>query len=329
VSSILILRYDKIGDMIVTLPILRGLKAANPKLRIGVLASPSNVELLATESAVDESYVLGPGLWNILKSLWAMRNQHYEVVLNFIFNRTTTGALIANLVGRTSIKVGQGEPKYHFYFNKVVSLKRNSTSMTGVLESFVNQAFSAPVSLDRVPLTINIPASNQRVVEGFLDRHAIGTDHFIVLNLSVGESARKLSKEQYRSIVRHVCGQYEFKIVLLALPFDLVLAQQLMHEANRCILFPDSAKATLTEIAALVERARAVISPDTSIVHFAAAMDTSVLAIYASEKVDEEWKPPRVHSESVCSEQGRPASAIPIEQIIASIDRLLRTERKK
>jgi ADP-heptose:LPS heptosyltransferase len=64
-------------------------------------------------------------------------------------------------------------------------------------------------------------------------------------------------------------------------------------------------------------------------VHFAAAMETPVVAIYASEKVDEEWMPSRVSAESVCSEAGKPVSAIQSELITGAIDRLFRARKKR
>ena len=42
VKSLLFLRYDRIGDMIVTTPIFRSLKQLNPALKIGVVASETN-----------------------------------------------------------------------------------------------------------------------------------------------------------------------------------------------------------------------------------------------------------------------------------------------
>ena len=46
VNSILILRYDRIGDMIVTTPIFRRLKELHPQLKIGVFASETNAEII-------------------------------------------------------------------------------------------------------------------------------------------------------------------------------------------------------------------------------------------------------------------------------------------
>ena len=58
ITSILILRYDKIGDMVVTLPIFRILKARNSQIRIGVVTSESNREILEGEPSVDDRFIL-------------------------------------------------------------------------------------------------------------------------------------------------------------------------------------------------------------------------------------------------------------------------------
>ena len=46
IKTILFFRYDRIGDMIISTPVFRELKLANPNISISVLASKSNQEVL-------------------------------------------------------------------------------------------------------------------------------------------------------------------------------------------------------------------------------------------------------------------------------------------
>ena len=57
VKKLLILRYDRIGDMIITTPIFRNLKQMNPKLKIGVFANKINAEIIRNNPYVDVIYI--------------------------------------------------------------------------------------------------------------------------------------------------------------------------------------------------------------------------------------------------------------------------------
>ena len=52
-KKILFFRYDRIGDMIVTTPVFRELKLANPNVHITVLASNANKDVLTNNPYID------------------------------------------------------------------------------------------------------------------------------------------------------------------------------------------------------------------------------------------------------------------------------------
>ncbi len=120
VRKILILRYDRIGDIIVTTPIFRALKSLHPDLMLGVLVSPSNAEIIRHDGAVDKLHVLHSNWFQLFRMILTARREQYDVVLNFIFNRTTSGGVLSNLIAPGGIKVGQGAEKYRFYFNRLL-----------------------------------------------------------------------------------------------------------------------------------------------------------------------------------------------------------------
>ena len=56
-KSVLILRYDRIGDMIVSTPIFRELKIAYPNISISVLASKENKDVIKNNPYIDKVYI--------------------------------------------------------------------------------------------------------------------------------------------------------------------------------------------------------------------------------------------------------------------------------
>ena len=55
-KRVLILKYDRIGDMVVTTPIFRELKTAYPNISISVLASEENKDVIRYNPYIDKIY---------------------------------------------------------------------------------------------------------------------------------------------------------------------------------------------------------------------------------------------------------------------------------
>ena len=56
-KNILFLRYDRIGDMVITTPVFRELKIFIPEIKITVLASKANQSVLTNNPYVDDVFV--------------------------------------------------------------------------------------------------------------------------------------------------------------------------------------------------------------------------------------------------------------------------------
>ncbi|MEJ5359470.1 MAG: glycosyltransferase family 9 protein [Desulfobacterales bacterium] len=100
--SILFLRIDRIGDMVLSLPALRALKARFPRARLAVLASPSNQALLRHEPYIDEVLVLRSGrrrLPHLLALLPRLRRRRFSLVLDPLPEEDPAALILALLCG--------------------------------------------------------------------------------------------------------------------------------------------------------------------------------------------------------------------------------------
>jgi ADP-heptose:LPS heptosyltransferase len=103
----------------------------------------------------------------------------------------------------------------------------------------------------------------------------------------------------------------------------MLSVKQNLVQRTKCVSFPGQRDASLLEIAALIEGALAVITPDTSIIHFASAAKTPVLGFYTQMQDVHEWLPHQVKNRLVLSSKNEPTSAIPISNMIHAIDDFL------
>jgi ADP-heptose:LPS heptosyltransferase len=333
VESVLIFRFDRIGDMIVTTPVFKALKRRNPRLRIGVIASSVNEELVLNNLYVDEVYLLKTNWRELISQILQIRRQKYDVILNFVFNRTTSPAILANLIAPKGFKVGQGPEKYAFYFNRLLKLPRFERHMTDTLMFFIEQVFGITVADEDRALEIPVSHDIRDRVDGFLQAHGLyrrsltqeGRAPYVLLNLSVKHAEKKLSLGQASHLAKHLCEKGGFKIVLLIAPGDVemelaVTAHPVLREFP---VYGTTGDQPLTQLASLVEGALFVLTVDTSLVHFASAMQTPVLAFYTELLPQKEWSPYRVPHGILLTPARESISGIPIESLIRKTDEFI------
>jgi ADP-heptose:LPS heptosyltransferase len=334
IQKVLILRYDRIGDMIVTTPVFKGLKSLNPNLRIGVFASDANAEIIKYNPHVDTVYVLSSNWWQVGKEILKARKENYDVVLNLIFNRTSSGGILANLIAPKGMKIGQGAEKYYFYFNRLLNIKEDKQHIVKTHSKFIKESFGVDTPLSESNYEISVDdASSARVqlfctIHGLAvrNKHTEGCKSYIILNVSASNQWTKLSVAQVDAMACHLSTKKEYGIVVIYAPGDREMREHAskLGQNTDAIIFPREGTATLLEIASLIEGSSCVITPDTSIAHFASAMNTPVLAFYSSHKENHEWLPHLVKNRLVISSENKPTSAIPIPEMIHAIDDFIR-----
>jgi ADP-heptose:LPS heptosyltransferase len=335
VRTILILRYDRIGDMIVTTPIFRLLKQKNPALKIAVFTSKGNAEIIQGNPFVDNLFILDRNWIGLFREVLRARREEFDVVLNFIFNRTTSAGILANLVAPNGFKVGQGADKYRFYFNRLLRLERSEKHMVEVLVGYIESVFGIPFGTSPLSFEININKEIKQQVDLFLEAHQLhrrdrqesGAGLFCVVNTSATDEERRISPLQITAILNHLVATTTLSVIVTCMPGESQQVKQIVERvgSDRIVLYTSSGQGSLHAIASLIGGAICVITPDTSIVHFASAMKTPVLGFFSPLQIAHEWVPYEVRHCSVLATPEKAVSAIPIREMTDALDNFLPT----
>ena len=88
-NNILIVRTDRIGDVVLTTPVFKALRKVYPAARIAVLVKPATVDLVKGNPYIDEVIVDDPlgvnrGIIGALRLARAIRRHHFDTA--FIFH---------------------------------------------------------------------------------------------------------------------------------------------------------------------------------------------------------------------------------------------------
>lgn len=121
-KKIIIIRPDRIGDVVLSLPALRELKKKRPDIRLTVLIS-SYAEDLLTESKIVDSVIIldqNMGLRKWLTFIKILRQQRYDIAIDMVFSRKLLSGVITFLTN-SRIKLGFYGGAKQLLFNSLLS----------------------------------------------------------------------------------------------------------------------------------------------------------------------------------------------------------------
>jgi ADP-heptose:LPS heptosyltransferase len=199
--------------------------------------------------------------------------------------------------------------------------------------SFVEQAFGISVEREKLTFQITIDPDAKRTVDDWLKKQTLHRSSepnspglpYLVLNPSGKDADRSLDARQVAALAKNLSEKSGFRVVVLDSPGNRTMSEAIRTDSGfqKCLIYRTLSSNPLSQLASLIEGAILAISPDTSIVHFASAMKTPVLAIYAPVNASQEWLPHKVLYDVVMAEGEQRISDIEPQVLIDGADRFI------
>ncbi|MCX6829991.1 MAG: glycosyltransferase family 9 protein [candidate division Zixibacteria bacterium] len=329
VKSILILRPDKLGDMIATVPAIHALKQRFPHIKIVVMASPRNKEIIESDPQVDAIALYTKNFLFDLGVIARLRREKFDIVYDPICHDSITGLLLTKIIGRNSIKAASRKLKFHRFYDYCELYQPDGEDHNidnGLL--ILNVFGIDPAGVDPF-LPIFIPPESIKKAEAFFRALPSENSFWVGVNISAGSFTRTLPLEKYAAIINGIAGKYRaFKFLIFCT----------MDERERGISLLGSVKAaaclvpenlSLLDAVAVLGRVTAFISPDTSLVHIAGLMKIPLVGLYSGHMRNFHfWRPYRRKYGAVIAGNIDHLHDIEPEQVLREFD-LVITELKQ
>jgi ADP-heptose:LPS heptosyltransferase len=286
-KRVLLLRLERIGDLLMVLDAIRDARAYWPGAEIDLAVGSWNASLAALISDITRVEVLdvpwqareGTGRsWpDLLNATRAWRARSYDLVLNFEPDlRSNLLAWLSRAPRRVGYWTGGGgafltdahiyDPGRHVATNarRLVAL---AAGPVGPPRSFASDAWPRLVPpLDAVDRARTVLGTNARPLIG--------------VHVSGGRLSKQWHVDRFAAAARLLARAHEGTIVLTGAPGDRDLVD-LARRALQDVPFVDASGALdLPTLAALLAELDLFITSDTGPMHLAAAMDTAVVALF-------------------------------------------------
>jgi len=289
VRRILILRLDHVGDLVLTLPAIRGLKKAFPLVRIDVVVTPATAALCRACPWIDEVIVLAPSVIVRVRSAsrigavaaWmgvALRLSvgRYDVALDP--RGEVNSRLLARISGakvRIGTEIGLVEAPTRERMTGVMThlVARSDTGghiidhNLAVASTLTSLAGLPPLVYE--PAVWEAPGQEQRVASKLA---AMGVGKaFAAIQAGSNQPVKRWGSDRWAQVAVHLIEQFDIDILLTGSRSERKTLESLRQRIGRQErVFNIGGQFTLAELFTLFRMVRIVVAVDTGPVHIAA-----------------------------------------------------------
>lgn len=277
-ENILIVRTDRIGDVVLSLPMIDALKARYPSARIGFLVRSYTREIVSGRDGLnlvllydDDRGVEKP----LRKILAELRRHRFDAII--VTYPTFRLALLAYLAG-IPVRVGTGYRWYSLLFNRRIYEHRKTAEKH---EAEYNLSLLTAVGCQpgtNVKPVLETGGDALREAETVLEEHGLRANPFVILHPGSGGSARDWRPAHFGTLAARL-HETGIRVLVTGGPGEEALLAQVRADSNGTATILRR-PLSLKVLAALIKSAAVFVSNSTGPLHIAAAVGTPVVAFY-------------------------------------------------
>jgi len=314
---ILLIRLERIGDVLVSVPVLRSLRERYPRGRIDLLVSPANRAVAdAVAPFVSRVLCYEKTLKSAVGLLRSLRRTRYDVVVDLIDHPSATSQIVIRWCGARAA-VGLLHTESGLYTHASPVLSRATVHPVERLAQLL-----LPFGIDPATQSLDLAFPLEaRDIENA--RLTLGPTHRplrLGVNLSARAAGKYWGRDNYIGFIRHMTAHDpRFAVSVCGAPGD---AAEVQYVAGATGAKAVPARSSLREFAAILHEFDLLLTPDTAVVHLAAAWKLPTVALYRSDPAVAPWLPYNTPHKAIADPRGIPA--IPLDQVITAADDLIR-----
>ncbi|MDZ7374572.1 MAG: glycosyltransferase family 9 protein [candidate division KSB1 bacterium] len=276
---VLLVRTDRMGDVILSTPVATLLKEAHPDWQVDMLVSAWLAPLVRIHRDVDAVLTCQPERQRVRDLAHELRLRKYDAA---VLLHPKPALAFALWLARIPLRIGTRYRAYSFLLNRRVAVHRKHSPLH---ELELNVLTAAPLGLAPIahvnPLfRFSVPEEAEAAVSAKLE--AAGAEpnaRPIVVHPGSGGSARDWPIDRFAELLRDLAELSLGSVVVTGSSTERTLVDTLVALSQTPLVRLDG-QLSVVELAALLRRARLVVANSTGPLHLAVAMGTPVVGLY-------------------------------------------------
>ena len=315
-ARILVIRLERIGDVLVGIPVLRALRARYPTARIELLVSRANRAVAdAVRPFVDRVWIYEKTVASTVGLLFALRRRSYDIIVDLIDHPSTNAQLVIRWC-RPRIAVGLLHAESGLYTHAAPTL---DPAVVHPVERFAQLLLPFGIDPATEPLDLEYPLSpadreGARATLGTSDR-----PFRLGVNVSCRQQERYWGAGKCVDLLRRIIERHpRFAVWVCGAPPD---APEVARIASAAGARAVPLRPSLSDFAAIVREFDLFVTPDTVAVHIAAAWKRPTVVLYHPEPGVAQWTPYHTPHRAIVGVPDIPSIAV--DKVSAAVDALI------
>jgi ADP-heptose:LPS heptosyltransferase len=273
--SILILRQDRLGDVLMSTFFLAALRERYPKSRIAILLGKNNEQVIPLLPYPCETFIYRKNIFADLAMLRNIRHEHFDVAIDMTDKASVTSSILLSKIG-AKINVGIQKENSVVYDITVPRPSQTEVHITERVAELLRPFGIDPATVDRRP-RLNLKIQRQKGRIG--------------LNVSSRTADRSAPANASAKIATCVLELGFSEVVVFAAPHDRQRGKETVQLANDPRIHLAESKPTFAEFAKQIASCEYLITVDTSVIQVAAAAGIPMVLMFKPMYDEHPWTP--------------------------------------
>lgn len=328
IKRVLFIRPEKLGDMVISLPVFHNLKKLWPHIEIYIVGSPRSEAVIRQDQRFAGVFLYTKNIFKDWSMVRQIRKLNIDVVADMVCDDSVTSLYLTQFCSPTASRIGLGKNRHKkFYdFNYLYRTEDSAHVVDNTLKLLT--AFG----IETEPLEKHVPPDIDddgfETADHFV-RSLNGSErsYLIGLNISAGRPSRVWQSAKNEELIRLILNRFKScQIVISSDPSDRDKAVALANKFDRSVdVIPPGLN--LLEVSAIISKFRLLITPDTSLVHIARSFRVPVVGLYTRfAKNFELWRPFDQKGGAVISGNDYNIFDIEVDELFDEVVRLMPEE---
>jgi ADP-heptose:LPS heptosyltransferase len=267
-----VIQLGRIGDMVLMTPLFKAIKEHYKDVELTVFAGPSNFSIIENNPYIDNTFVVIKSPIGILKTIFYLLTNKYDYWIDPKDHHSTESRVLAR-ISKSVHKIGFNATGQKKVFDIDLPITKNEYHHTQIgLNSLVPLGYKMP---DNPPKPILFTQSeSDKYVKSFLESNNL--DKFVLLNISGSAEHKMWQNDSWIEFLSKV--DIKYNIVICFAPSEESIADYIVSKFPEIRIFKSR---NINDIVSLVSKSEYLMTPDTAIVHIAAAFNIPVFALYS------------------------------------------------
>lgn len=330
--SLLIIHVAGIGETVMALPALRGLRQQLPQSRITIASGTAAAEILRLSGCADEILTIGRlrrgeafrplGIYRSVSGLRAASRLPFDLAVEL--KKNAESAVLMNFAKpRQRMNTDTGHQKLRSAFERLTGSLTNDKAVRHQAQKYLD--ILAPLGvrpIETFPRLTTSRAADERI-ETLFEKQGLRTGSLLVgIHPGAGQIASRWSVEHFIHTAERFIHSFNARILVFAGPLERGTARRMVSALpkGQAVAF-ESLK--LDEFASAMARLSLFIANHSGPAHLAAALGAPVIAASSVSNPS----PVDILGRSVSHIRGKHIEDIPEDDVYEAACRLLKTSR--